>query len=1606
MTNEQILERLRESQEFLALPPEDQVRVFARAQQRFSAPQQQPTQPQQDPRIEKLRASPEYQALSPDDQSRVLIRAQQRFSGQVQPREAPRPQQPQKGYMGRLGDAGLRAIGGAMRSYGDIQEGLAERGLSTPLGPPDPLALLQTVGPALGVSREKLGKLPKYMFNPQGQLLSRLGDKITDKAPVDPEREPFHMKMVVKDPEEAAVRAIEGFGPFATIMAPSLLGSAAITAASGGNPLIGTAAGAAISRTLEGLLEAKETEREAVRRGMSPTDARIAADKNFVMNYGLLPMDFVELLGFMLPTSAKGVLKPLLGPVGKGIKGEAIRGLRRLGLLGAVSAPAEGFEEVVQAGTQDIALGDAKPMEALKQMVSPSQWSPEQQEGFHLGALNTMAFGGGVSGVRAAGRAKARLQESATKAAVDAKVKSFEGEILDPIMQRREAADAEVTGGTPAVPASAVARGAAVKPASAETSVVEIGLEPGVLAGDGDIMVNERTGEEATVAAVRDDGVVVVARGENAASVEQGDPWTQKWLPRTVPVPETPVAQKKAPKQAAPAAPAEGVSFPPQVAERPAAPAAPAEGVSFSPQAAEQPATRPLTPADMAGFTVDEVRKIKALEAQRDSQRSPTAQAEIDAAVEAARSRVAEKTAAKAPPVVDTADVDTAPSVEPAADTVPGYAPTVDQTERMGRAKAYYKVGRKLPEGDKYAGWHVERFSERSWKSEKSRGFSAKIVDPETNEVKYVQYVPTEEQAASRLTEIEVQKTQLADDTVMDETPDGQNPMGFEADDIAPPKTTRPSEPSRAPKSTLKEIPLERPSAREGPVGRMDPKKQKQVDGWLKRKSMSLADTLLVRFPQGEFPVQSVERLIRPEGAVGEEVYQRINRADSRAHGWHSDLSYPLLSTHRKLSKADREYVSTQFLKDYHTRGNEAIQADPNLSREVKAYANAWRQSAEWIGESAKSLGIQVRVRNEDGDMTTRGFYPRPPDNYVPRRLAPEVIESLRNESGAIYEALKGTLKTPELQILVDFARGQGFHAKVHGSLEHSRVNDKIPWDITLPGGEVLNLFVTDPIILGQHVQTATRRLAIAQQFGAYGSDAYFKEIANRLVNMRGVDPHEAEQSLKYAWLRLNRSRIPSILTDTKWIGLAYRDLEATTAALNLSRAWQPNMFAGWYPSAVRHGFMPAIKGLYHAWTTTIMNANEQQLAMLGFLHADFLRPVTGSDLMAGLPATEYLHGKIAEAATKGLRLTTFHLHNRINNQMIARIAHLRLYTLIDQLRGKRPDTAFWKLTGEDMPAASRWLQRSGFSPEEIAAFKAGKNPNRDQVQQYIMRDIENANNMFENAATRPGVVGHPAWRLIMAYTAFTRKQAKLTQVAAQEAGKGNVLPMLRLMIAGQIAGEAIVWARNWVMDREREDKDKILLRLANNMFEAGTAGLWGQLSYMANKAMTTPGYFSGKKGWLQAAQDVFSIPHLKVLEEFLKGLSKAGIQIFKTATTPEQWTKKGLKESAVMTWRPLYEAVAQTASGVALIDPTIRGRLRLDTPWGTSEEYLIDKLRWQVYTTKNSKKGYVPLQARRGREKNVEELIDRWEKQTGKSRTALLAAIRKRNTEIQKQNK
>ncbi len=385
------------------------------------------------------------------------------------------------------------------------------------------------------------------------------------------------------------------------------------------------------------------------------------------------------------------------------------------------------------------------------------------------------------------------------------------------------------------------------------------------------------------------------------------------------------------------------------------------------------------------------------------------------------------------------------------------------------------------------------------------------------------------------------------------------------------------------------------------------------------------------------------------------------------------------------------------------------------------------------------------------------------------------------------------------------------------GSLEFERkilIPDKVEFE-----GKTYKLVETDPFKLSpRYIVDGWNRLGVVKAFGQ-GKEATQKinatiEQIRKEADSIGLNGNSEAQ---YAFnvleeLRGYGSRPPNTILMK---GLA--DVSNVVTANQMALAAIPNMIAGNVPMAARTSF----RTLLEAYAEVFSDGSTFRL--LKSVGA-FAQPAMNSMYdVAGFGAG-LKQGVVGKGATTFLRAMRFEAANNFVNQVNSVMA-IRWFAKA-AARGDRK--------------AFRQLRKDFyFSEVEVEAILA-----RGKLTETDMVNIANRTPALSNV-TRESVLDRQPWmnktlaKHTLRYTGFVRNLGRSLQFSIDEARiNNNYKPIVRHMLAVGLGTEAVIFVRNWIKGRERQDEG-VWQRIYLDLLYGGAFGLGGEV--------LQTGFFSAK---------------------------------------------------------------------------------------------------------------------------------------------------------------
>lgn len=595
----------------------------------------------------------------------------------------------------------------------------------------------------------------------------------------------------------------------------------------------------------------------------------------------------------------------------------------------------------------------------------------------------------------------------------------------------------------------------------------------------------------------------------------------------------------------------------------------------------------------------------------------------------------------------------------------------------------------------------------------------------------------------------------------------------------------------------------------------------------------------------------------------------------------------------------------------------------------------------ERISDKTLRAMREFQRQNQDNILDKSGVFAWLKENeYRPSRQ--DILDYLR---GYLDSRVK-VQDTPIWRLVENDAR---INTKEYGNVEYHR-NLDLPWRITDKHGKEWKILETDPVLLLKHLDKSARRAAVARNFGARTANATVAEMRDYLV-AEGVSAKDADQVVVPIWNRLQGSDqgYQALFNHSETARKAYAVLDATAAAMQLSLATVSNLVGGHAPMTVRAGLGKTAKAFFWSFTHRLGGTEAEKYARLGAVL---------DNVVSAYAATEEMDEKARAVVSKWLGLTGFTWANAHINLAIAYHMATELGAMIEGVRETKP-ARWWNEV-----LAVGWTQRRAmdylvnelrFTKADIARMVKDGVTKKD-VMRSIQKSQENINAIHESPTERPAALNRPLFNIIFRYSSYVRKFADTVEYSTDEARKGNVMPLCRLLVAGPVTAEVMTFVRNWLHDREREEKN-IWERLKNDLVEVGSFGLLGTLNYYWQvKDVHGNGLF----------ETVFQPPVIESTIGLLEGVAQSGIKSV---------------EQGRLTLTPIFTAIVRNAALLRAAKAQAEKTLAV-TGTDAGKRLMAERLSKLVYHRNGHRKDGTPyraLEPRPPRAKTAESLLKRW---------------------------
>lgn len=476
-------------------------------------------------------------------------------------------------------------------------------------------------------------------------------------------------------------------------------------------------------------------------------------------------------------------------------------------------------------------------------------------------------------------------------------------------------------------------------------------------------------------------------------------------------------------------------------------------------------------------------------------------------------------------------------------------------------------------------------------------------------------------------------------------------------------------------------------------------------------------------------------------------------------------------------------------------------------------------------------------------------------NTYFPRILSKRARKAFERGAGELYEAIlkAGASDRHDPNAGANLALDDNWmvsmHARTNGALEAARIG-YIPDKVTLKSGEVVDVLEHDPfVVIPQYIHSAAQRQAIIEHMGQEEATGYANEIFAALK----AEGHETEAEIwQDIWRTINGEYVKSerqFMDKHGFTGfLNGAEAIARTAMLSASTLAQ---ISGWVPIATRAGALNTVRQIARLSAESV--GRRAGVDCITTAELEFAQNLGGfaRNTLGHTFETEDLSGFVGAAGDAVLKATGFELSNRKLNQLASLAAMRNFADGIAYLRNPK-DNALRALWGKDAASVRRALQDNyDFTADQIDRMvdngmdyhdfmgldiKAQRDPKYRQamldVAQAVQKMSAKTNIFNESVVNRPVWMSKRVARMVLAFSSYQRAMGRTRNIAMREAVKGNLRPIVTLLVGGAIAGAAQDELKRILFKKgEREpikDNWDAFSRLVNYEINAATFGMLG----------------------------------------------------------------------------------------------------------------------------------------------------------------------------------
>ena len=330
--------------------------------------------------------------------------------------------------------------------------------------------------------------------------------------------------------------------------------------------------------------------------------------------------------------------------------------------------------------------------------------------------------------------------------------------------------------------------------------------------------------------------------------------------------------------------------------------------------------------------------------------------------------------------------------------------------------------------------------------------------------------------------------------------------------------------------------------------------------------------------------------------------------------------------------------------------------------------------------------------------------------------------------------------------------------------------------------------------VIPHYIDVTTKRISLVEKFGANGE----KAIKN-LEKINAVDPNEAKLVHEIIDMYTgNAERINGYKGITRELVNAYYGFEVATK-IGLGTATVPNITQTLISTLPEWGAFRVIKGGVRLFDPSVRSG----IRSSGIFRESMI------NAFAGVEPTGVM-GAFAKLTTK----LGFNQINKANLYLSASTFEVGVKDLMKIAKGKG--------------------LRADWAKKRLGDFNIDhKNPLSDEKLVKKMYRFSVDTQLQKNVLKDPKIFNDPKWKPLFLFKRFGVRQTTMVKdMVMREVKRGNVMPILRLMVSAPLGGEFVIFAKNKIKsiatgdEYYRKEELFTIERFVNNIAAVGSFGI------------------------------------------------------------------------------------------------------------------------------------------------------------------------------------